>query len=114
MDDDFAVTPTILGIEPQTEDEEQQADDIEEIQLRREALLAKASDSEGFDEIRKLFQERIEGFRKGTWIEGKSQMDDTQLGQAYRVELLVAGELKAILDIIDKAHRAVHNEKKKR
>lgn len=104
--DNFAVTPSALGIE-ENELDNRATEELERRSLEREALLAKVTKADGWKEVEKLFNERIEGFKTGAWIEGKGQMDDTKLGQAYRVEILVAEQLAQILNQIKSAAKAV-------
>ena len=112
MDDDFAVTPNALGIQ-ENELDERATEDLESLSLKREALLAKVTKADGWKEVENIFKERIEGFKTGAWVEGKNQMDDAKLGQAYRVELLVATELAGILNQIESAAKAVNESKEK-
>lgn len=108
--DDLAITPGGLGID--FGEDTQETKELEEQQLKREAALAKLKDTDGYKQLEEMFKQRIEGFRTGRWIENKDKMTDDKLGQAYRVELLVADQMEGILYEIEAAHKAVKDAEK--
>jgi hypothetical protein len=105
--DTGAITPLATSL---LDTEAHQPGEDEFVDRLRDEQLASLKDNLGFQQIRDMIVEKIDGYRKGLAIKTSGNEDFDAIGRKFLVSSLVATELEGVLAQIDAAADAVKNE----